>query len=81
MGDPDGLSQEQRALVNVAHQAIVVFTAVTGHESAGDAPDERQVALQRARAAIGAAREGGLHPGVLERTIKAATAVGREHAG
>lgn len=83
MNDPDGLSTEQRVLVNAAHQAIVVSAGLDA--IARGAPDEVSYdideARSRSRMALQAADGAGVPRAVLDRTVRAAMAIGREHAG
>jgi hypothetical protein len=81
--DPDGLNEQQRVLVNAAHRAIVSSsrTAATARTS----PDKDRAVqpgdqLTRAQAAVRAALAARVPQAVLERTMRSASAIGREEA-
>lgn len=85
MSDPDGLTEEQRVLVNAAHQAIVITAGLSAIESAptpdGDEGYDLAEARQRSRAALAAAEAAGVPRDVLVRMVRSAIATGREAAG
>lgn len=91
MTDPDGLTEEQRVLVNAAHQAIVVsagLAAVAHVHRADDEFDQEQdvghdvsEAHRRSQSALAAADAAGVPREVLENAVKSAMVTGRERAG
>lgn len=72
MSDRDNLTEQQRALVNAAHDAIV-FSKAKGAEGVGD---RRRAAFndahRRSSEAIAAAAAAGVPRDVLEATIRTA---------
>lgn len=72
MADPDGLTKSQRALVNVAHEAILTAKSKGRPGPRSRNESRRDMPHRKASEALAAAAAAGVPVGVLQATVASA---------